>query len=92
MSTAQPVSTTRTLGADLERDRLERRVIRMTVAIAALRQRASGYRRELGGPPGPLRHAIADFEDQIEVMNARLRDLSPERTAIEIQRQSVRSR
>ncbi len=89
MSTAQRVST-RSLGADLERDRLERRVIRMTLAIAALRQRASEYRRELGRPPGPLRHAIADFEEQIEAMNARLRDLGPDGTSAHIQRQSVR--
>jgi hypothetical protein len=31
-----------TLGAVLERDRLERRVRRMTVAIGVLRQRESG--------------------------------------------------
>ena len=66
------------VGADLERDRLERRVKRMKVAIAALRQHASEQRRELGAPAGPLRHAIADFEAQIEAMNARLRYLAPE--------------
>jgi len=88
---ATEIASTHTLGADLERDRLERRVRRMTFALAALRQRATEYRRELGGPPRALRHAIADFEEQIEAMNARLQFLDPERKAINAQRHSVRS-
>lgn len=68
-------TVTHSLGAELERDRLERRVRRMTVATGALRQRVSD-RRGLGAPPKRLRHAIADFEAQIDAMNARLRDLA----------------
>jgi len=65
------------LGADLERDRLERRLKRVTVVAAALRQRASEHRAELGATPRQLGQAIADFEAQITEMNARLRDLKP---------------
>ena len=68
-----PVSP-HTLGEALERDRLERRVRRVTVAVAVLRQRVRGDRPE----PAPPRHvlrAIADFEAQIEALSARLRDL-----------------
>jgi hypothetical protein len=39
-------TSTHTLGAELERDRLERRVRRMTVAIRVLRHRESENRRE----------------------------------------------
>jgi hypothetical protein len=67
-----------TLGAELERDRLEHRVGRATVAIAVLRRMAGEHRRELGATPPHLGHAIADFEAQIEAMNARLRDLALE--------------
>ena len=74
MSAAPPTSTY-TLGAVLERDRLERRVRRMTVAIGVLRQRESVYRREPSDPRWHLRQAVADFEAQIEAMNTRLRDL-----------------
>jgi len=48
----------------------------MTVAIGGLRQRVSEDRRDLEAPPKRLRHAIADFEAQIDAMNARLRDLA----------------
>jgi hypothetical protein len=65
------------MGADLERDRLEHRKRRVTVAITALHQRASERRAELGTPPRQLRQTIADFEAQIAAINARLRDLTP---------------
>jgi hypothetical protein len=76
-----PMSPTRpgssySLGAELERDRLEHRVTRVTVVVAALRERSREHRRELGAPPRHLRQAIADFEAQIESMNARLRELA----------------
>lgn len=74
------------LGAELERDRLERRVRRATVAVSALRDRASEHRRDLGAPPRHLRQAIADFEAQIEQMNARLRELAPDRSSTSVQR------
>jgi hypothetical protein len=64
-----------TLGEVLERDRLECRVRRVTVAVGVLRGRVTGYRPELGAPPRHLLRAIADFEAQIEALSARLRDL-----------------
>lgn len=74
MSQARSTSS-HTLGAALERDRLERRVSRIAVAVAALRQRASEHRREPGTAPQPIGQAIADFEAQIAALNARLWDL-----------------
>jgi hypothetical protein len=79
-----------TLGAELERDRLERRVTRMTVAIGLLRQRESENRRELGTPRRHLGQAIADFEAQIEAMNTRLHDLGRDGPSIQIQRRANR--
>jgi hypothetical protein len=55
------------------------------IAIAALRRHASEHRGELGALPRPLRRAIADFEAQVEAMNARLRDLAPEGASTQIQ-------
>jgi hypothetical protein len=81
---AAPVQTrprsAQSLGAELERDRLQHRVRTTTVAIRVLRQRASEQRRRPGGPPRHLGRAIADFETQLAAMNVRLRDLAPERT------------
>jgi alkylation response protein AidB-like acyl-CoA dehydrogenase len=51
---------------------------RLTIAIAVLRQRMSEDRREPGASPRHVRHAIADFEAQIDAMSARLRDLAPD--------------
>jgi hypothetical protein len=62
-----------TLGAALERDRLEHRVSRVAVAVAALRQRAGDHRREL---PKHIRQTIADFEAQIAAIEARLQELA----------------
>lgn len=72
MSQARSTSTS-TLGAVLERDRLEHRVSRGAVAIAALRQLASAHRRE---PPRHIRQTIADFEAQTAAMKARLQELA----------------
>jgi hypothetical protein len=69
-------TSTHTLGATLERDRLEHRVSRIGVAVAALRQRASEHRRGLGPAPQHIGKTIADFEAQIAALNARLRDLT----------------
>jgi hypothetical protein len=79
---------TRSLGAALERDRLERRARRMTFAVVSLRQRATASERELRATPRHLQKIIVDFEAQIEAMNARLRELAWERTSTEIQRLS----
>jgi hypothetical protein len=70
-----PAISPHTLGAALERDRLEHRVNRVAVVIAALRQHETDHRRQLAEPPRHIRRAIADFEAQIAAMNARLRDL-----------------
>jgi hypothetical protein len=74
-------TSTRTLGAELERDRLEHRVNRIAVAITVLRDRAREHRRELGGAPVHIRQAIADFEAQLAALNARLLDLADDRGA-----------
>jgi len=80
---ARRLTSTHTLGAELERERLEHRVGRVTVAIAALRQRASEHQRELVEPPTHIRQAIADFEAQLVAMYARLRDLADDRGSSE---------
>jgi hypothetical protein len=72
---AARATTTATLGATLERDRLEHRVTRVAVAIAVLRQRGNERRRE---PPKHIRQSIADFEAQTAAMKARLRELAHE--------------
>jgi hypothetical protein len=77
-----------TLGAELERDRLEHRVGRLAVAVAALRQRANEHRRELGAVPSHVRHAIADFEAQAAAMDGRLRELAAEPPSTETKRGS----
>jgi hypothetical protein len=69
----------------LERDRLERRVRRVTVALAVLRERVSRHRPELGAPPRRLLHAIADFEAQIEALSLRLRDLGRDSASTQVQ-------
>jgi hypothetical protein len=87
-SIVTPIAPPHTLGRELERNRLERRVSRTTFAIAALRQRASEYRRELGSPPRQLGQVIADFEAHIEEMNARLRDLAREPLSTQVRRRN----
>jgi hypothetical protein len=72
--TSTTTHSSHTLGEALERDRLERRVRRVTVAVAVLRERVTG-RAELDTPPRHLAVTIADFEEQIEALRARLRDL-----------------
>jgi hypothetical protein len=83
---ARPPTFTHTLGAELERDRLERRLRRMTVAIGVLRQLESENRRESGAPRRHLGQAVADFEAQVEAMKTRLRDLGMDGPSIQIQR------
>jgi len=69
---ATRTGSAQTLGATLERDRLERRVSWMTVVVGSLRRRASEHRR---ADPRRVRQAITDLESQLALMNARLRDL-----------------
>lgn len=74
-----------TLGEALERDRLERRVRRVTVAVALLRERVRGHRPELAAPPRHVLRAIADFEAQIEALSARLSDLGRDPVSTQVQ-------
>lgn len=73
------IRSTKTLGAALERDRLEHRMVRTATAVDALRQRAGDHRGELGGAPQYLRRALADFEAQLASLTTRLRDLAHDR-------------
>ena len=74
-------TTSPTLGPELDRDHLERRISRIGVAITWLRQ-YNGDRQGVGQVPQRyVRQAITDFEAQIVAMNARLRELPPKRTA-----------
>jgi hypothetical protein len=66
-------TSTHTLGATLERDRLERRVRWMTAAVDALRRRATESGRE---PPRHVRQAITDFDTQIAALLRRHRALA----------------
>ena len=50
---------TRSLGAELERDRLERRARRMTVAIASLHLLANESGRELGAIQGTFTEPLS---------------------------------
>jgi hypothetical protein len=77
-----------TLAPDLERDRLQHGLERVILVIAALRERESEHRAELGEAPKQLLQAIIEFEAQGAAMNARLRELTPLRTPT---RQSSRS-
>jgi hypothetical protein len=87
MSATSPTSTY-TLSAELERDRLKCRVSRMTVAIGVLRQRERTNRRGPGAPQRHLGQVIADFEAQIQAMNVRLRDLGVDGPSIQIRREA----
>ena len=80
-----PTASRRTLGEALERDRLERRVRRVTVAVALLRERVSRHRPELDMSPRHLRLTIADFEAQLEALSARLRDLHDDPASTQVQ-------
>jgi hypothetical protein len=63
-------STGRSLGTELERDRLQQRAARVRRVIDALRERAAA--RE-GGAPRPLRAAIEDFGRELSDLERRLR-------------------
>lgn len=59
-----------TLGAELERDRLETRAARLDRVIAALRARARAY--DDRPVPRPLRHSLMDFQRERRVVRERL--------------------
>jgi hypothetical protein len=71
-------ASAQTLGATLERDRLERRISRLTIVVGSLRRQAGEHRR---AHPRRVRQAIADLESQVALMNARLRDLDQDGAA-----------
>jgi hypothetical protein len=82
-----PASITRprpaySVGAELDSMRLKRRIREKSVAIAWMRE----YLREEQAPrvaPRYLQRAIADFEAQLDTMNARLRHLASHPADIE---------
>jgi hypothetical protein len=82
MSATRPTAIP-SLGSQLERDRLEYRVTRASLAIVALRRNANEHRRERQAQR--LRQAIADFETQVEAMNARLQDLASDSASTQAQ-------
>lgn len=65
----------RTLGRQLERDRLEQRAERVRRVIVALRERAAA-REGHGGAPRPLTAAIEDFGRELADLERRLRHVS----------------
>jgi hypothetical protein len=66
---ARPARRGRSLGSDLERQRLERRVARVRQVIGALRERAET--RPV--TPPPLAAAIRDFGQELGSLERRLR-------------------
>jgi hypothetical protein len=64
----------RSLGSQLERDRLEQRVTRVRQVIGALRERLEA--REAHAPaPRPLKAAIDDFGRELAHLERRLREV-----------------
>ncbi|HEX4804893.1 MAG TPA: hypothetical protein VFU94_03235 [Conexibacter sp.] len=68
--------STRSIGSQLERDRLEQRAVRVRQVIHALRERADA-RDTAGGAPRPLRAAIEDFGRELAELERRLRHHVP---------------
>jgi len=69
----------RSLGSQLERDRLERRAARVRQVIHALRERAAARDAGAGtaAVPRPLRAAIEDFGRELAELERRLRHHAP---------------
>lgn len=70
----------RSLGRQLERDRLEQRALRVRQVIHALREREAA-RDTAGGAPRPLRAAIEDFGRELAELERRLRQQTPSSAA-----------
>jgi hypothetical protein len=64
---------TRTVGAELERVRLERRAVRLQQVLAILASDARGRVDESGAVPVPLARSIADFRGELATVRAQLR-------------------
>lgn len=60
-----------TLGARLERDRLQDRAARLDRVVTVLRARAYDYGD--GATPSALEHSLADFQRELAAVRARLR-------------------
>lgn len=60
-----------TLGAALERRRLEHRIVRLERVLASLHDRAV-YRATQGQVPEPLRQAIAGFDAEVQALRRQL--------------------
>lgn len=71
-SRSHPARDARTLGHQLERDRLERRAVRVRQVLHALRERAA-VRDGEGATPRPLVAAIEDFGRELHELERRLR-------------------
>lgn len=67
--------TTPTIGAALERQRLEHRAHRVQRVLIALEERVA-VRREQGPVPTPLREAIRDFRRELRAVRDRLEALA----------------
>lgn len=61
-----------TLGDRLERDRLERRAVRLEAVVAALRARMYAYDASGAEIPRPLRDAAATFQQDLAGIHRRL--------------------
>ena len=74
-----PRAAARSLGHQLERDRLEQRATRVRQVIHALRERAAARDTVggAGGVPHPLRAVIEDFGRELAELERRLRHHAP---------------
>jgi hypothetical protein len=61
-----------TLGAKLERERLQHKERRLESVVRELHQRAEARRRQAGFVPAPLGHALRDFELELRSLRERL--------------------
>jgi hypothetical protein len=61
-----------TIGSYLARIRLERRAARLEGLVSMLRFRAAEYTSSSRAVPGALRAAVADFEQELSALRARL--------------------
>jgi hypothetical protein len=65
----------RTIAPQLERDRLEHRMRRIELVVAALGERAVFRRATMGTTPAPLRQGITSLELEIVAIRRRLDEL-----------------
>jgi hypothetical protein len=61
-----------TIGARLERDRLEHRAARLQGVVAVLRERAADARRAGGRPARGLSLALGDFDRELRAVRSHL--------------------